>query len=104
MRYTPAMRNLLLVMLGAVLFVTACAAPAGSAGKPNSAQAMKTAQQSQPKDPRDYVRDPTIGNSPPPQDTQEKPLCRLQCGPNMHCDASGLIERCVRNEDPKPSP
>jgi hypothetical protein len=65
---------------------------------------METGKQLQPKDPRDYVRDQTIGSSRPPQDTPEKPLCRLQCGPNMHCDASGMIERCVRDEEQKPSP
>jgi hypothetical protein len=62
---------------------------------------MQQTQQDQPKDPRDFVLDPTIGSAPPPK-TPEKPLCRLQCGPNMHCDTSGFVERCVRNEEQRP--
>ncbi|HVG63568.1 MAG TPA: hypothetical protein VNA24_33690 [Hyalangium sp.] len=61
---------------------------------------MQTTQRDQPKDPNDFVADPTIGSAPPPT-TTEKPLCQLQCGPNMHCDASGFVERCVPNEEKK---
>jgi hypothetical protein len=96
------MRNLLFGVLSSVLFVTSCATPAsGTSSRPNSARAMEDVKQAQPKDPRNYVSDPTIGTNPP-QDTQEKPLCRLQCGPNLHCDASGFVERCVPNEERKP--
>ena len=96
------MRNMLLGVLGSALFVTACSTLSpDSSGRPNSASAMKTSQQDQPKDPHDFVRDPTIG-SDPPQNTAEKPLCHLQCGPNMRCDTSGIVERCVRDEEQKP--
>ncbi len=96
------MRNLLLGVLGSALFVTACSTLAPSSpGRPNSASAMKSSQQDQPKDPHDFVGDPTIGSAPP-RDTTEKPLCHLQCGPNMHCDTYGLVERCVRDEEQKP--
>ena len=61
---------------------------------------MKSTQQAQPKDPHDFVSDPTIGSDPPPP-SPERPLCRLECGPGTHCDASGLVERCVSNEKPK---
>lgn len=61
---------------------------------------MQTTQRAQPKDPHDFVADPTIG-SDPPKTTTEKPLCQLQCGPNMHCDNSGIVERCVPNEEKK---
>jgi hypothetical protein len=96
------MRNLLFGVLGAVLFVTACATlEPGSPGRPNSVSSMGSSQQNQPKDPHDFVSDPTIGSSPPPS-APAKPLCRLQCGPNKHCDASGLVERCVSDEERKP--
>ncbi|WP_224241270.1 hypothetical protein [Hyalangium gracile] len=96
------MRNLRLGVLAAALFVTACAtlAPDSTPGRPNSTSSMRSSQQSQPKDPRDFVGDPTIGADPPRP--PEKPLCRLQCGPNMHCDNSGFVERCVRDEEQKP--
>ena len=96
------MRNLLLGVLGSVVFMTSCAtASGGSPGRPNSASAMENSQQTQTKDPHDYVRDPTIGSSPPGA-PGAKPLCHLQCAPKTHCDASGMIERCVRDEEPKP--
>jgi hypothetical protein len=99
------MRNLRFGVLCSALFVTACSTLApGSPGRPNSTSAMQSSQQDGPKDPHDFVLDPTIGSDPPPQDTTEKPLCRLQCGPNMHCDASGFVERCVPNEEQKPAP
>ncbi len=63
---------------------------------------MQNGQQLQPKDPHDFVGDPTVGASPP-KETREKPACRLQCGPQTHCDASGFVERCVPDEEPKPS-
>lgn len=87
------MRNPLLSVLGTMLLVTSCA----TSSRPNSAHAMESARQAQPKDPHDYVTDPTIGSSPP-QAADKKPLCQLQCGPNMHCDASGITERCVPDE------
>ena len=93
------MRNLRLGVLGSVLLVTSCAAPsAGSSSQPNVSHAMQDSRQAQPKDPHDYVNDPTIGTNPP-QDTEKKPVCRLQCGPGMHCDASGFVERCVPDEE-----
>jgi hypothetical protein len=96
------MRNVRLGMLGFALFAMACATSSQSpSGRPNSASSMKSSQQAQPKDPHDFVSDPTIGSDPPPP-SPEKPLCRLQCGPNMHCDSSGLVERCVRDEKPTP--
>ena len=96
------MRNVRLGVLGSVLFLAACASLApDSPGRPNSASAMQSSQQNQPKDPHDFVSDPTIGSDPPPS-APAKPLCRLQCGPNMHCDTSGFVERCVRDATPKP--
>lgn len=96
------MRNLLFGVLGSALVATACSTMApDTPGRPNSASAMQTSQQDQPKDPHDLVRDPTIGNNPP-QTSPDKPLCRLQCSPNMHCDNSGFVERCVRDEEKKP--
>jgi hypothetical protein len=95
------MRNVLFGALGSVLLVAACAAPAGSASRPNSATAMQTSQQSQPKDPHDWVTDPTIGSDPPARDVAARPICSLQCGANMHCDASGFIERCVPDDEKK---
>jgi hypothetical protein len=99
--YAASMRNLRFGVLCSALFVTACSTLAtGSSGRPNSASAMQSSQQDQPKDPHDFVSDPTIGGDPP-RNTTEKPLCQLQCGPNMHCDSSGLVERCVRDEKQK---
>ncbi|MFL5346129.1 MAG: hypothetical protein ACJ8AT_15175 [Hyalangium sp.] len=96
------MRKWLFGVLGSALFVTACSTMAsGSPGRPNSVSAMQTSQQDQPKDPHDFVGDPTIGGHPP-GDTPERPLCQLQCGPHMHCDHSGFVERCVRDEEKKP--
>lgn len=95
------MRTLLFGVLGSALFVAACSTLSpGSPGRPNSVSAMQTSQQDQPKDPHDFVRDPTIGSGPP-QSTPEKPTCHLQCSPNMHCDNSGFVERCVRDEEQK---
>jgi hypothetical protein len=101
-RYAACMRNLLFGVLGSAMLVTACSTMApGSPGRPNSVSAMQTSQQDQPKDPHDFVRDPTIG-SDPPRNTSEKPICHLQCSPNTHCDNSGFVERCVRDEEQKP--
>ncbi|KFE62490.1 hypothetical protein [Hyalangium minutum] len=88
-------------VLGFALLATACSTLSlDSPGRPNSVTALKSTQQAQPKDPHDFVNDPTIGSTPPPP-SPEKPLCRLQCGPGTHCDASGLVERCVSDEKPK---
>jgi hypothetical protein len=96
------MRNLRLGVLGIAVFAAACASlNMDSPGRPNSVTALKSTQQAQPKDPHDFVTDPTIGSNPPPA-SAEKPLCRLECGPGTHCDASGLVERCVSDEKPKP--
>lgn len=97
------MRNLRLGVLGLALVATACSSlsPA-SPGRPNSVTSLKSTQQPQSKDPHDFVSDPTIGNNPPPPTTPEKPLCQRECGLGTHCDASGLVERCVSNEKPKP--
>jgi hypothetical protein len=96
------MRNLLFGLLSSAVLMTSCAtASGGSSGRPNSVSAMENSQQTQTKDPHDYVRDPTIGTSPP-EGPREKPLCHLQCAPKTHCDASGMIERCVRDEEQKP--
>lgn len=95
------MRNVRIGVLGIAVFAAACSTlNADSPGRPNSVTALKSTQQAQPKDPHDRVNDPTIGNNPSPT-RSEKPLCRLQCGPGTHCDASGLIERCVSDEKPK---
>lgn len=95
------MRKWLFGVIGSALFAMACSSLApGSPGRPRSVSDMQTTQRDQPKDPRDFVADPTIGSDPPPT-TTEKPLCQLQCGPNMHCDASGFVERCVPNEEKK---
>lgn len=96
------MRNLICAVLGSLLLVTACATSGSdNARRPNSAAAMENGRQAQPKDPHDYVNDPTIGSAPP-EHTVQRPTCHLQCGPGTHCDASGFVERCVQDEDPKP--
>jgi hypothetical protein len=101
-RYAVSMRKLLFGVLGSALLATACSTLSpGSPGRPRSTSDMQTTQRDQPKDPHDFVADPTIGSAPPTTRT-EKPLCKLQCGPNTHCDNSGFVERCVSNEEKKP--
>jgi hypothetical protein len=96
------MRKLLFGVIGSALFAMACSTLSpGSPGRPRSTSDMQTTQRTQPKDPHDLVGDPTIGNNPS-QPSTEKPLCPLQCSPNMHCDNSGIVERCVPNEEKKP--
>jgi hypothetical protein len=95
------MRNVLLGVIGSVLLMAACAAPAGSSSRPNSATAMQASQQAPRKDPHDWVTDPTIGSDPPARDSAAKSICQLQCGAGTHCDASGFVERCVPDEEKK---